>query len=837
MTASPTTTTPCPDPDLIVRLSGNDLAPDRAAAVEEHLVVCRACMQRLIAAGQRPSFPKIEPYHIVAELGRGRFGVVYKAWRLNERPHLVALKILTGVGEAEQRRFEREAAVLARLDAPGIIKCLDHGMLDGRPYYVMDFVDGEHLDEHLVYQARTIDERLAVFARVCRVVAAAHAAGVVHRDLKPRNILIDAAGQAHVLDFGICALGPAEWSSSLRQTITQVGDLIGTLKYMSPEQAWGGASGPVDHRSDIWALGVMLYELVTDGQYPYELGGTPEKSGHEALLERIRHEMPRRVRLRHLPRGRDLEILLERTLAWDPRYRLDSALTLAEDIDRYLQGERIRTRAPSPASRVQRLAVGAAVRARWAVLAATVTVAVAFVFFSARLLDIRWKEPAIANDTGASAAAPMTDPRERIALVGVFDESIPAVLSYAEREQIPGVTQDVRTWRAVHGKLMQRLSQAQPLALLWDYYFATPREGDDEVLAAGANALTRAGVPVIFAAAQYDGAGRPVLSPILLAHLEQPPRNGSIVARDMKERQSQFVLASRRADGRVIPHVALTAYAAVREPACRLEIEWSEERSRQLELLYRAEPNLYLRERDILEAEIPVQTFKGKQAVQAGDIIAYASFPLSPPRYWQDRVIPYEMLLGVESDALAALVNNRAVLIADFRASRPGFPADRHTVYDEGEWKAEVPGGTLLADFLAGLLGRPALRTAFPLPWMSLALVILAALAGCFCAVTVARSTRGSRIAFRRLTVSAALVGAVAGLLLAGASQSSFTVQLALATASLSLAMLLAMGVEFARNRHRLPVAPALADGHMLGTAADTLSLNRPRATAPPSGP
>ena len=172
--------------------------------------------------------------------------MVYKAWWLRGKPRIVALKVLTSAGGMEKSRFDREIAVLRRIDSPWIVKCLDSGTIGEATYFIMDFVEGVHLDEYLRSCGGDLEGKLAVFQLVCRAVADAHAAGVAHRDLKPRNILVDAEGQPHILDFGICAVDPADWSSWARDTITQPGDIIGTLRYMSPEQAWGGVAGPIN---------------------------------------------------------------------------------------------------------------------------------------------------------------------------------------------------------------------------------------------------------------------------------------------------------------------------------------------------------------------------------------------------------------------------------------------------------------------------------------------------------------------------------------------------------------------------------------------------------------
>jgi len=287
---------PCPVDQELARYTQNELNREQTRVVDRHLSQCRRCLDRFVDLGRRSTVPDIPGCRIVKELGRGRFGIVYKAWSLSGTPKIVALKILSYPGEMESSRFEREIAVLKRIDSSGVVKCLDAGISGDAQYLIMDFVEGVHLDEYLSQSCRSMTDKLVVFQKVCRAVADAHAVGVVHRDLKPRNILVDESGQPHVLDFGICLVEPSDWSSWLHETITHAGDVIETLRYMSPEQAWGGVAGAIDERSDLWALGIILYEIVTDGGYPYPLIGAPDQPVHEALLNRIRKELP------HLPK-------------------------------------------------------------------------------------------------------------------------------------------------------------------------------------------------------------------------------------------------------------------------------------------------------------------------------------------------------------------------------------------------------------------------------------------------------------------------------------------------------------------------------------------------------
>jgi len=384
---------PCPSTKDLSAYARDELDTSAAPDYDRHLAQCSDCRDRYIdSLGRLLLVPNVPNCRVVKEIGRGRFGVVYKAWWLTETPRLVALKVLSSVGEMEQRRFEREIAVLRHLDAPGVVRFLDAGGAGDSDYFIMDYVEGVHFDEYVRDESKSRDDKLAVFERVCRIVALAHEHGVVHRDLKPRNIIVDEHDQPHVLDFGICSVDSLDKSSWALGTLTHAGDVIGTLRYMSPEQAWGGVTGPIDERSDVWSLGVMLYELVTDGGYPYPLEPTGDRSAHESLLERIRKEMPRLPRLSTLPRGRDLETLLERCLCWEPQERVMSVSTLGDDIAAYRQGRRISTRPLSIPRRARRMAVGAATRSRWMFAATFVAVVAVSLSVASMFGVITWKE-------------------------------------------------------------------------------------------------------------------------------------------------------------------------------------------------------------------------------------------------------------------------------------------------------------------------------------------------------------------------------------------------------------------------------------------------------------
>ena len=177
-------------------------------------------------------------------------------------------------GEARLRRFEHEADYLGRLQHPGIAQIYHAGVAETghgvQPYFAMELVRGRPLNDYVAGRALTVKERLTLFTQVCDAVEHAHQKGVIHRDLKPANILVDASGQPKVLDFGLARAIDADVRSTMH---TGAGEMIGTVAYMSPEQV-SGDTDQIDIRSDVYALGVIAYELLAD-RSPYDLHRKP----------------------------------------------------------------------------------------------------------------------------------------------------------------------------------------------------------------------------------------------------------------------------------------------------------------------------------------------------------------------------------------------------------------------------------------------------------------------------------------------------------------------------------------------------------------------------------
>src|SRR6266480_2490182 len=271
-------------------------------------------------------------YELLEEIGRGGQGVVFRA-RQKSLNRTVALKII-GLGQwaskAHVKRFRLEAEAAARLDNPCIVPIYEVGERDGCCYFSMKFVEGGQLDEAVRRTPMPMRQAAELMAKVARTVHYAHEHGILHRDIKPGNILLDANGEPHLTDFGLARL--VEHGS----TVTGLLEVMGTPSYMAPEQAVGN-NAAVGKATDVYGLGAVLYELLT-GHPPFA-GGTTYETIH-LLLD----SEPRQPRLWNRKVDRDLSAVCLKCLEKNPRYRYSSALALAEDIECWLRHEPIRAK-------------------------------------------------------------------------------------------------------------------------------------------------------------------------------------------------------------------------------------------------------------------------------------------------------------------------------------------------------------------------------------------------------------------------------------------------------------------------------------------------------------
>ncbi len=314
--------------------------------------------------------PEVEGYEVLRVLGEGGMGVVYLARQLVPVQRQVALKIVKPGMDSRQvvTRFVSERQALALLDHPNIAQVYDAGTTkDGRPYFSMEYVSGSPITEYCDKHRLSIEERLKLFIQVCEGVQHAHQKGIIHRDIKPSNVLVHKEGDKplpKIIDFGVSKALTAPLTE--KTFFTEQGQLLGTPEYMSPEQA-EMTRYDVDTRSDIYSLGVVLYELLT-GALPFERRDL-EQVGFAEILRTIREQDPPRpsmrlsslgVDTRHVAEARktspnllpklvrgDLDWVVMKSLEKEPPRRYDTAAELAADIRRHLRSEPVQAGPPS----------------------------------------------------------------------------------------------------------------------------------------------------------------------------------------------------------------------------------------------------------------------------------------------------------------------------------------------------------------------------------------------------------------------------------------------------------------------------------------------------------
>jgi serine/threonine protein kinase len=394
--------------------------------------------QARAAASARSLPDAIGPYRILDVLGEGGMGTVYLAEQLQPVRRRVALKIIKlGMDTARVvARFEAERQALAMMDHPSIATVFDAGATElGRPYFVMELVEGEPITDYCDGHRLSNDERIALFIQVCRAVQHAHQKGVIHRDLKPSNILVtskDGDAIPRVIDFGIAkATGSALTEHT---SLTRVGQFVGTPKYMSPEQA-EGSGFDVDTRADVYSLGVVFYELLV-GDVPFDL----DRVAPAALGPLIREKAPVRPSerfssmeeswdtiaelrrtdpptLRRELRG-DLDWVVMKAIDHDRTRRYATANDLATELERYLADEPLVARPPSATYRVAKFIQRNRASVAWSGVAVILLVS-SVVGTSVGLVRARRAER-------AAAAEALTAQRSLDFMVDLFEVSDPS---------------------------------------------------------------------------------------------------------------------------------------------------------------------------------------------------------------------------------------------------------------------------------------------------------------------------------------------------------------------------------------------------------------------------
>lgn len=291
-----------------------------------------------VERAQRPSVATLREfgeYELLAEIARGGQGVVFRAWQRSLN-RLVALKMIalgSWATEPHLKRFKTEAAAAANLDHPQIVPIYEIGEIGGQHYFTMKLVEGTSLKEAVRDGPLASRRAAAIMAMIARAIQYAHERGILHRDLKPGNVLLDSEDRAYVTDFGLAKLIENE------STVTHTLDFLGTPSYMPPEQASGGAKD-LTRAADVYGLGAVLYELLTAN--PPFAGGTTVET-----IRQVLEKEPRRPKFWNSKIDRDLEVICLKCLEKSPTARYPTAEALAADLERWLRHEPIQARPSS----------------------------------------------------------------------------------------------------------------------------------------------------------------------------------------------------------------------------------------------------------------------------------------------------------------------------------------------------------------------------------------------------------------------------------------------------------------------------------------------------------
>lgn len=445
----------CPTDSALNLYHGGDLDAEQERVLEAHLAGCEACAGRVQALREKYDkladrvrelnftpgdyarsgndqpipgpLPKdlIPGYQIIREIHHGGQGIVYQAVQQSTKRRVAIKVLLEGpyASQASRRRFDREVELVASLKHPSIVAIFDSGLTsDQRQYYVMDYVSGYRLQEYVSAKRPPLRESLDLFARIAEAVSFAHQKGVIHRDIKPLNIVVDAEDNPKILDFGLAKAV----AGGVDHAVSMSGQVLGTLPYMSPEQT-RGKTEEVDVRTDVYALGVVLYEMLT-GTYPYPVVGEMVDVLHH--ITRTDPKPPNRAWTADTgvladrsgrggcPIDQEVETIVLKALAKDRDRRYQSAGELARDVRHYLAGEPIDAKRDSgwyvlrKTMRRHRLAIG--VVAAFMILVSGSTIALLFMYGNVnRLWEHARAEAQIAQEQRDKAVAAEALARER----------------------------------------------------------------------------------------------------------------------------------------------------------------------------------------------------------------------------------------------------------------------------------------------------------------------------------------------------------------------------------------------------------------------------------------
>lgn len=692
---------------------------------------------------------RVGRYRVLRLIAAGGMGAVYEAEQDSPR-RTVALKLMlvdTG-GRADERaarRFRAEGQFLAAMQHPGIAQVYEAGVWsapDGRniPYLAMEFVPGARtITSYATDRSLGRRERVELFLQACDAMRHGHARGVIHRDLKPENILVSDAGLVKVIDFGIARVMGVDAAIALTRN-TQAGQILGTLQYMSPEQ-FTGRTASIDQRTDVYSLGVVLYELLC-GRPPYDFRGTDLIMAGSML----RQESPPKPTAVAPGIDDELELVMLKALERDRERRYFSVRELSEDLRSWLAGQGVSARRPGPITHALRM-----VR-RWTDRHGATTAVAAGLVATAMVIPAMPPWTRIDSRLLNLASRTTTPDYGGVRLVSFTDATDFEALG--RQLGVEGVSNDVRqSWRAVHGRLMQRLADVRPRAVVFDIEFASSSDNPafDAEFVRGVRALAARNIPVVVGVHRWPD----VDTPAAVAETIRPyVRVGGLSMGVSDVLPWDIDLAVRKDIQRPMASLALMAVMSAEAPEADEHVLSVSTLSPVVGIEHvragRAGPVVMARR--TFRATLSDRQTETDEAfnVQAGDI--FVKLQVDPPS--DDRLksvtVAYERLFDAERGRLeAAALARRVVVIADMRsdndqdAARHRDGRDLQKPYAHLDAIARLLGGRSVAMpsavamwglmLVCGVIGAsiPASTVRRPARWAGLVTAVAAVAAAC----------------------------------------------------------------------------------------------------------
>lgn len=721
----------CPDNAQLQRYRAGACSASEAGAIETHLRACKRCRAwfaeahagapfdpraatppATTPAGGGPSpgaaesttagtfslgfdeserFSLIQPvisgYEFVRTLGRGGQAYVFEALQSSTK-RKVAIKILVEgpyASESQRRRFAREVELVAQLRHANIITIFDSGVTaDGRPFYVMDYVRGLPLHNYARENHLSRDAVLRLMATICDGVHFAHTKGVIHRDLKPTNILVDVQGVPRILDFGLAKslAAPTDPGLSTSQAI------LGTLPYLAPEQTRGNPD-LIDARTDVYALGVILYELLT-GQRPYPTASAhdemfriivevaplpPARAWRDGLGAEERERSKDRSRARSASRSsrggcpidRDVETILLKALAKEPGRRYQSAAQLAADINRYLAGDPISARPDSFIYRARKHTVRFVSRNPVAAGAIVLAFSLAGGLVLGGWIGRDWTP---AQQFYERALESDADPIEHVRIIAL--QTNESLARAAAELRLDGVDlRDTLTLRRMHGRLMERLAAARPRVVAFDMYFEDPHPFSADFVR-GVQALQSDEIDVVVATRNWPL--EPGQAPQIVAPIADAVRHGSCEAGLLGTNAWRVCAVARRGSDLPVAALALETIAAADAPGADVYLTLDRE-TRVTTLAYRSRDSGGPGARKIaapprtvrLSSVEPELAPSRNSEVRLGDLIGYYVVAIPIPEELQRITSDYADVILASDRELAQNYQGRIVIVANQR--------------------------------------------------------------------------------------------------------------------------------------------------------------------------